>query len=353
MTTLKLIFFCVLQLTVSANGWSHSSRSHFDSIIGKNEMVLVAFVAPWTDTCKSLEPEWITASKTSELPLLSIDCDSDPKFCEQFGINSYPSIKLFRGSEKINRYRGPRKADEILNFLRRSKLPAISFVKKQNLTSFKAADEIVFVAYIPRKDHALESAFTTVATRNRHRFSFAVTSDEAISHSEAVPFPSIVCYKTNDGEQKVLAGSSSIKEIENFVEVATEPLIGELTRRNEMKYIKSGKSLIYIFANTEKERSGFRTSFKPLAKKYEEYLSFLTIDAVEYLDMVDPLGLKPGKFPALAVYNPSFGQVFPYDQKQTITPEAVETFVLEIVQGKRQAYGSGSENGGGNTHKEL
>lgn len=59
----------------------------------------------------------------------------------------------------------------------------------------------------------------------------------------------------------------------------------------------------------------------------------MIIDAVEYAYMAPALGLKAGVFPALAVQNPAMGQVFPFDQKKNITPEAAEGFVLDIVQG--------------------
>lgn len=105
-----------------------------------------------------------------------------------------------------------------------------------------------------------------------------------------------------------------------------------------MYHIKGGKSLVYIFAETEKERSEFRATFRPLAKKYEEYLTFVTVDAIEYgLDMAGGLGLKKN-FPALAVYNPGFGQVFPYDQSLEVEPAGADALIMEIVQGKRKPY---------------
>jgi protein disulfide-isomerase A1 len=86
--------------------------------------------------------------------------------------------------------------------------------------------------------------------------------------------------------------------------------------------------------------------------KYKEFLSFLTVDAEEYSHMPQRLGLKPGKFPALVVYNPSFGQVFPYDQRRSIAPQAVEEFILDIVQGREQPSVPGA-GGAEIKHTEL
>jgi protein disulfide-isomerase A1 len=119
-----------------------------------------------------------------------------------------------------------------------------------------------------------------------------------------------------------------------------------------MHILQAGKSLIYIFTLTESERSAYRASLKPLAKKYQEYLNFVTIDAVEYAYMAPMLGLEAGVFPALAVQNPMLGQVFPYDQQRTITAEAVESFILDIVQGRVQSSTGGAERKG-SAHDEL
>jgi protein disulfide-isomerase A1 len=59
--------------------------------------------------------------------------------------------------------------------------------------------------------------------------------------------------------------------------------------------------------------------------------------------MLPALGLQDTGSAALAVFNPMYGQVFPYDQRKKITPETVESFVIDIVQGKVQPLGAGGE----------
>ena len=91
---------------------------------------------------------------------------------------------------------------------------------------------------------------------------------------------------------------------------------------------------MYFLAEKAEEREAYVEAMRPVAKKYKEYLNFVTVDAGEYAELTSPLGLPPAVFPALAVQNPAFGQVFPYAPGASITPFAVEAFVMEIVQGK-------------------
>lgn len=89
-------------------------------------------------------------------------------------------------------------------------------------------------------------------------------------------------------------------------------------------------------------------SIKPLATTYKEYLSFVTVDAAEYEHMITALGLQTGTVPALAVFNPMYGQMFPY-QEGEITAQAVEKFVTDIASGKIQPLGKGASAGQGHT----
>jgi protein disulfide-isomerase A1 len=66
----------------------------------------------------------------------------------------------------------------------------------------------------------------------------------------------------------------------------------------------------------------------------------VTVDSVEYNHMLPALGLQDNGAPALAVFNPMYGQAFPHDQKG---------FVMDIVQGKVQPLGKEEET----RHTEL
>ncbi len=115
-----------------------------------------------------------------------------------------------------------------------------------------------------------------------------------------------------------------------------------------------GKSLVHYFVTTESERQAYLREMRPLAKKYQEYLAFTTIDANEYPDMLVSLGLRPGSANALSVQNPSNGDVFPYAGGGSITLPVVERFLTEIIQGKVKPWGGpGIEDGTDVTHDEL
>jgi hypothetical protein len=54
-------------------------------------------------------------------------------------------------------------------------------------------------------------------------------------------------------------------------------------------------------------------------------MNFATLDVTKFPFLVEPLGLLPNKFPALAIQTSS--NTFTFDQDQSITADSVERFI--------------------------
>jgi protein disulfide-isomerase A1 len=86
-----------------------------------------------------------------------------------------------------------------------------------------------------------------------------------------------------------------------------------------------------------------RHELTPIAKKYEQYVTFGVADSIEYGPMAMNFNLENGRFPALAVHAPMNDNVFTYSQSRKITAEVVENMLLKILQGEAtsgQVFGS-------------
>lgn len=92
-----------------------------------------------------------------------------------------------------------------------------------------------------------------------------------------------------------------------------------------------------FLTDTDAGRDAFAKSMLPLAKQYEEYLNFVTVDAREYPDMGAALGFYKSET-GLAVQNTATGDVYPYPHGRSITPEAVEQFIIDISTGAAKAW---------------
>jgi protein disulfide-isomerase A1 len=69
--------------------------------------------APWCGHCKALAPEYeeaATTLKEKDIALAKVDCTEEADLCQEYGVEGYPTLKIFRGAENITPYSGARKA---------------------------------------------------------------------------------------------------------------------------------------------------------------------------------------------------------------------------------------------------
>ncbi|KAI2616242.1 hypothetical protein GGR54DRAFT_631749 [Hypoxylon sp. NC1633] len=327
-------------ITAFSSAWEHTADEEFRRAIGGHNHALVASAS------QALEPEWTKAAELEKKALMSINCASAPSLCEEFGIISYPALRFFDGHGKMTNYRGPRRASSILSYMKRAIRPTVTALDSEKISAFQSSDDYVVIARINPQDPHVKVAYDTLASQYHDRLSFGSEETDAAS--------TVSCYNNRDGQQFNVADLTPIDALSKLIETCLEPVIGDFTRANELKYLQAGKSLVFYFAASPNDRDVYIDGMRSVAKMYKEYLSFVTVDVDEYGDLAAPLGIAPGTFPALSVQNPMYGQVFPYPSQKKITAEAVGAFLMDIVQGKVQPWdGTMSAEDAGSAHDEL
>ncbi|PBP19962.1 hypothetical protein BUE80_DR009202 [Diplocarpon rosae] len=344
----KTLIICACELLTASGalGWKHAGRDKFLEVTSGKEVSLVAFVAPWTESSKALEPEWLSATSQSPKELISVDCTAEAILCSEQGIISYPSIRVYHSNGNMKRYRGPRKATSIVSYMKRAELPEVSVLDHKNITSFKSVDGAVFIAYVTGFQHRLALLFAGLAKRYHDRYTFAMVTDSSLVKREGLQYPTIMCYKRSESKQHLFPVEVEVLDLEQWIANVTTPLVGEFTRRNEMKYLKAGKSVVYFFYSSSENRDEYVKSVTQLATTYQNQLTFVTVDAVEHRHTMPKLGLDAGAEPALAVFNPTHGHVFPFENEgQHISAKDVENFMHQISLGKIQPWTGKKEDG--------
>ncbi|KAI8825631.1 uncharacterized protein EV422DRAFT_491530 [Fimicolochytrium jonesii] len=92
-----------------------------EEVLDTQHAVLAEFYAPWCGHCKNLAPEYKKAAEKLKglAKVVAVDCDTDQNkpLCGQFGVQGFPTIKLFPGGKKglPQDYNGPRTAKGLVD----------------------------------------------------------------------------------------------------------------------------------------------------------------------------------------------------------------------------------------------
>ncbi|KAM0264741.1 hypothetical protein ACHAQJ_000566 [Trichoderma viride] len=241
---------------------------------------------------------------------------------------SFPAIRLYQKDGATTRYRGPRRVASIEAFVKRALEPHVQDIDGKHLDDFISSDDYVFVAQLQNEDESLDARFRSLAHEYSDRYSFgmALSSDGSSG---------IWCYNNVDESQHTATDLDDTNSLKNLLHLCTAELIPQLTRRNEMTYLSSGRSLVFYLSNNEASREAYTKNLKSVAQRYAEFLTFVTVDSNEYPDMARNLGIRSTS--GLAVQNIHNGQVFLF-RGDAASSDEIDQFIVAISEGRAQPW---------------
>jgi protein disulfide-isomerase A6 len=84
------------------------------------EVYMVMFYAPWCGHCKNLKPKYESAARNnsnSQIKFARINCDDNRTTCGQYGVQGYPTLKVFLPGGKVEDYNGGRDESSMMHIL--------------------------------------------------------------------------------------------------------------------------------------------------------------------------------------------------------------------------------------------
>lgn len=134
------------------------TADNYDEIVtNTNDLWFIKFYAPWCHHCQALAPNWqnLARQMRGHLNIGEVDCDVHKKVCKQAGVKGYPTMILFKGSERIE-YDGLRGIGDLLGYA--EQVTAISDgVQDVDVEEFKKLEEKEEVIFTYFYDHATTS----------------------------------------------------------------------------------------------------------------------------------------------------------------------------------------------------
>lgn len=143
-----------------------------------------------------MKPEYekaasILKSNDPPITLVKVDCTEDGKsVCGKFGVQGYPTLKIFKSGEVSSDYNGPRDASGIVKYMRAQVGPsAKDLLNVKAAEAFVGKDEVTVVGFFSAES-SLKGAFSKLAEKLRETVKFGVSSAsdvlEKYGHSDSI-----------------------------------------------------------------------------------------------------------------------------------------------------------------------
>lgn len=97
------------------------TTNNFKDFIGQNETVLVDFWATWCGPCRMLGPVLEGLAANDFIQVGKVNVDDEGEIAEAFGIESIPTIMLFKSGKLVAKAVGYQPEQAIKNWINQNK----------------------------------------------------------------------------------------------------------------------------------------------------------------------------------------------------------------------------------------
>lgn len=363
-TFLALLCLALLACTAVVAHGDHGDHSHdasdvvvltestFDSEIASSSLTLVEFFAPWCGHCKNLAPNYAKAATALKdvAKLASVDCTVEKDLCSRFGVQGFPTLKVFRNTgdiEKPAEYQGGRSEKDIIKYIRKQTEPAYVEVKSDDeLEAFNDKEGVEILGVFSSFDSAEAKAFLKVAEELRNDYSFGISTNAAHASKYGASVPAMILFKNENGEEQHVATSDASlygaeSGLKNWIQAEAFELVGEIGPENFQKYLDRGFPLVWSFVDYKDAAKDATKSvlnhLSEAAKAFKGKLSVVKLDGERWIEHAKHFGLS-GKLPGVVLEDRENSKNYIFPEEGELTGAALSKHFEDYFAGNLKAH---------------
>ncbi|XP_061847921.1 protein disulfide-isomerase A2 [Colius striatus] len=320
---------------------------NFARALSEHQLLLVEFYAPWCGHCQRLAPAYAEAAATlrnesSPARLGKVDATAQTALASEFGITSYPMLKLFRNGNRSHpvAYTGRMDALGIVRWLRRRAGPsAVPLRDPGAAAAFVSSHDLVVIGFFKDLGGEAAQVFHEVAGELVD-VPFGVAEAEELFQAYGLQADTVCLFKKFDEGRTDIpvdpARGLDAAELTQQLRVHSLRLVMDFTSETSDQ-IFSAKipHHMLLFLNTSSpEQLALRESFQAAAGTFRGKVLFVVVDVTGHGASVLPFfGMAPGDAPTLRLVRMDTNRKYRMEH-DAFSHTAISSFVQAVLDGK-------------------
>ncbi|XP_061882586.1 protein disulfide-isomerase A2 [Entelurus aequoreus] len=323
---------------------------NFATALNQTKFLLVEFYAPWCGHCRKLAPIYATAAKLlkvdeADIRLAKVDVTEETELGEEFGIASFPVLRLFLNGDRQQPvdYTGKRTVLGIVQWLKRRTGPGAAVLDSaKSAAHFIDAHNVSVVGFFhsPESDAAKEfSEFVTEMVSTE----FGITTSPEVFQKYELKSETVVLFKKFDEGRADFAlsedGKFNKSQLTTFITDNSLELIVPFNQETgENIFTSSIRFHCLLFINsTMDSHIELVDQVRTIAKSLKGKMLFITIDVSAQLSFVlNYFGVSADEAPTVRLVNMNTGQKFIADGKDFVS--VLPSLCQQVIDGTAKPH---------------
>ncbi|NXT64904.1 PDIA2 isomerase, partial [Chaetops frenatus] len=346
---------------------------NFARALSEHQLLLVEFYAPWCGHCQRLAPAFAQAAtqlrnESSPARLGKVDATAQTALATEFGITSYPTLKLFRDGNRSHplAYTGRMDSQGIMLWMQRRAGPSATLLQDTDtIAAFVSSQDLVVVGFFKDLRGEAAQAFFEVAAEMVD-VTFGVAEAAELFQAYGLSADTVCLFKKFDERQTNFpvdpARGLDTAELTRLLRVHSLQLVMEFT--NEVQPIPSPVTVLrgawlpcpypppppqtsnqifgakiphhmLLFLNkSSPEQLSLRDGFRAAAGSFRGEVLFVVVDVTGHgADVLPFFGMTAADAPTLRLVKMENNRKYQMEQ-DNFSDSAIRTFIQAVLDGK-------------------